>query len=397
MTSRLEPNPNRVGSGFINFGAMERQQQPAANWQTTNLLAGGGGAAAAATPAQVSDIWNSTPSQQPVQPQQQPRLQPQPTPQLTVQPQLAPQPFAAPAPGPAVSSACALFQSLGIDAPPPIRQEPAFPGVGGVSAPNACPNDCLNQFSAMSVSAQPPPQQPSQSLMSLLQTPAPPSNQVNAFQLCNGGVPQGACASRAQAAFSNPIAAAPQCQLPPNGVHSTAFASSAFAPPTAVSHPPPPRAAAPSGVTRSLNSAADYAAAAINYKAPPMARSGGMAVSGSVSRKPEGSKSQPQHTPPKEEWECPRCTFLNNSALRECEMCGFERPGRETHNPNNSHGAHEDDGWRTASATVRKSAPVPSSTQTGKSKTQVKLKRPLILVFGLKLEGYRLSGVCAAT
>ena len=29
------------------------------------------------------------------------------------------------------------------------------------------------------------------------------------------------------------------------------------------------------------------------------------------------------------EWECSRCTFLNNAALWECEMCGSERPGKQ--------------------------------------------------------------------
>ena len=46
--SRLEPNPNRVGSGYVNYGPQVRNQSAAAtNWQT-----GGAGGAA---PAQVSE------------------------------------------------------------------------------------------------------------------------------------------------------------------------------------------------------------------------------------------------------------------------------------------------------------------------------------------------------
>ena len=45
--SRLEPNPNRVGSGYVNYGPQVRHQAPAPNWQT-----GGPGGAA---PAQVSE------------------------------------------------------------------------------------------------------------------------------------------------------------------------------------------------------------------------------------------------------------------------------------------------------------------------------------------------------
>ncbi|WP_274961606.1 hypothetical protein [Thioclava electrotropha] len=43
--SRLEHNPNRVGTGhagFINFGPQTRSVQPAANWQTSGLIGGGG-------------------------------------------------------------------------------------------------------------------------------------------------------------------------------------------------------------------------------------------------------------------------------------------------------------------------------------------------------------------
>lgn len=374
LAARLEPHPNRVGTGFINFGAMERQTQPAANWQTGGLMGGAGG-----TPAQVSDIWNSTPAQTPtVQPAAAQRLQPPHAPQISVQAQLAPQPFAA-APGPSCPNTCALFQSLGIDSAPTLRPEAAFStGVGAGVTPSYAG---LNDVAAMSAAAAkppppptpppPPPTQslapPTQSLMSLLQPPQQPQAQLNsAFAMCNG-VPPSACGSRAQAAFANPIAAAPQCQLPPNGVHSAAFASGAFVPP--VSHAPPPRPPQ-SAAPRPLASAADYAVAAANYKPPTAARVSNSVANASVSRKPETSKVQPQHTAMKTEWECPRCTFLNNAALRECEMCGFERPGVELDAPVRS---SEDDGWRVAAASVRKNAPVPSNTaQTGKSKAQAK-------------------------
>lgn len=74
----------------------------------------------------------------------------------------------------------------------------------------------------------------------------------------------------------------------------------------------------------------------------------------------------------KEEWECPRCTFLNNQALRECEMCGFERPGVKEL-PLVVMTRNEDDGWQTASSNAsRKTAPVQSAALAGKSKTQAK-------------------------
>ena len=70
LAARIE-NPNRVGSGIVNYGAQERQLQPATNWQTGNLV---GGASVGNTPAQVSDIWNSqsaAPPQQRMQAGQQ--------------------------------------------------------------------------------------------------------------------------------------------------------------------------------------------------------------------------------------------------------------------------------------------------------------------------------------
>ena len=59
--SRLEHNPNRVGTehaGFINFGPQTRSVQPAANWQTSGLI-GGGGTSAGAAPAQICLLYTS--------------------------------------------------------------------------------------------------------------------------------------------------------------------------------------------------------------------------------------------------------------------------------------------------------------------------------------------------
>lgn len=288
---------------------------------------------------------------------------------------------------------------------PPRTWQPALGGVGqqsgfpGVASVPLAFSTGLNPVTAMSaaavqqpfvngglgvpgvqpvphVSVPPPPQQqqaPPQSLMSLLQPPQATSSVLNssAFApLGNGTVPQAACASRAQAAFSNPGPAAPQCQLPQHGVISGAqpFAPShhhnAFAPPAGRGGALPQRAAqiVP---PKALSTASDYASAAVNYKAPPT-----RASMTSISRKPEIS-AKPMSTPPaqKEEWECPRCTFLNNSALWECEMCGFERAGKSTV-PSEP---PEDAGWHTASRAPSKSTPAPGSLQqTGKSKAQSK-------------------------
>lgn len=413
---KLEANPNRVGSGFVNYGPQVRNQQPAANWQTQGCVGTG-----ASTPAQVSQIWGSTPTpphQQgpgvqpfaapppphaPAQQLQQLQVQQQAFGAPPQQPQLPPQPgvqpFAATTQQP--KDVSAIFQSLGIDTNPQARpgqpalsgvgQQPGFPGM--TSMPLAFPTG-LNPVSAMSAAAMsapagtnlqqpfangglggaaatapPPPQNPA-SLMSLLQTPAANSTlNAGAFApLGNGTVAQGACGSRAQAAFSIPVPPAPQCQLPQNMSASTAFApqNNAFAPSASRG---PPSAGGPQsarGPPKALSSASDYANAAQNYKPPPT-RAASSATS--ISRKPEiSSKTSSAPSQPKEEWECPRCTFLNNSALWECEMCGFERTGKQEQQTE----ASEDAGW-TVSSSVRKSVPVSNSVLgSGKSKAQSK-------------------------
>ena len=320
--------------------------------------------------------------QQPQQPQQQ-YQQPQ-------MPQMPPgvQPFAQPSQQP--KDVSAIFQSLGIDTNPQAARQPpmngqqpggGFPGM--TSMPNSGFPTGLNPVSAMSAAAMSAPpagvQQafanglggpaamPSgalgQSLMGLLQTPA---GNAGAFAapLGNGVA---ACGSRAQAAFAPP---APQCQLQQN---SHISGSNAFAPPNhgafaqsnSRGQPMQNRQAA---APRALSSASDYANAAVNYKPPPTRAV--QASSTSISRKPEiSSKMTPQPaSAPREEWECPRCTFLNNAALRECEMCAFEHAVEEPA----SDVPAEDAGWAVATNSVRKSVPVASDSLAGKSKAQNK-------------------------
>lgn len=391
LATRID-NPNRVGSGFINFGAMERTNQPAANWQTASLVGGGPNPVA---PAMVSDIWAAAPAPQAAPVHQQPRLPPQPTPQMVVQPQLSVQPFAAP-PG-QQRDVASIFQSLQLDAVPPSQQitsQQPFMGAGGASA-SACAYGVLGMSAAAAQQAygmngglqqpQPPPpsapqQQQTQTLMNLLQAQAPgsaPSLAPVYGGLGNGTMSQaGSCATRMQAAFSNTAPPAPQCQLQNGCSHASAFASGAFAP--SASRQQVPRVAQPA-VPKSLSSAADYAVAAQVYKAPPATRVTAATVpSASVARKPEASsKAQSGPVAAKEEWDCPRCTFSNNSLVFECEMCGFERPGKAADiQPTPRSAGHEDDGWKPAavSSSARKSAPVPNSAAaaSGKSKAQSK-------------------------
>jgi len=338
MAARID-NPNRVGSGFINLGPQQRAPAVAnTNWQTGSLLGGGPGVAHAAPPG-VSDIWNNAP--QPPQPP--PRAPPPPAP-MGMPPGMGAGGFGRTA---AEQANLGLgFENLSMGGGAGSAGAP-YPGALGVGLGEVPPRAPAPQAAA---------------LMSLLQTPTPnptPAALNSAFTMGNGGH-----SSRAFANPAIPQAVPPVQQLQPNGVHSAAFPAGAFAPPVAqqVTRPQP-------GPPRNLHSAADYAAAAQTYKPPVPPRNSSQAVV-SVSRVPEASKSQPSQ-PAKEEWECPRCTFLNNIALRECEMCGFERVGKDEA-PAQSRS--EDDGWRTATPAVRKSAPVPnqSNSQPGKSKAQSK-------------------------
>jgi hypothetical protein len=346
MAARID-NPNRVGSGFINLGPMQRQPQAAsANWQTGSLLGGGGGGSVGATaPPGVSDIWNITP-----QPQPPVRAPQQPAPPLGALPGMAG------IYGAADQTRLGLaFQNLNLDAAAPSAAMQAQTYCAGLGVGHFGMG--LGDVHGRVV----PPQAaaPAPSLMNLLHTSAPtvPSAGLTpGFATGNGSQPT-------RQPFANPpMPQAPPVQLQSNGMHPPSFSPASFAPP--VARPPRQLPAAP---PRVLSSAADYAAAAQTYKPPVPARNASIAVD-SVSRQPEASKAQSAQ-PTKEEWECPRCTFLNNIALRECEMCAFERIGREEAPASRS----EDDGWLTASSAVRRLAPVPvNPALPGKSKAQSK-------------------------
>ena len=143
--------------------------------------------------------------------------------------------------------------------------------------------------------------------------------------------------------------------------------------------PPPPK---------TLSSAADYAAAAQSYKPPPAAVRASSAAN-SVSRKAESQSAPsvsasrgatPRATEQREEWECARCTFLNNGSLWECEMCGGERPGKSEHQAQVvarevPRSAPASEGWQTASKDRKPaatSAAANAAAAGGKSKAQNK-------------------------
>lgn len=369
FAARLD-NPHRVGSGFINLGPQTRApQQAAANWQTGSLLGGGG------APPQVSEIWNSQPKAPTSRPQQ---------------------PFAPPQQDP-TREVNGLFQSFAVD---PATQARAQAQAAQAQAAQAQAAMASTPFSAMgapglpqqaafrngtgSAPAPQAPPAPAPSLMSMLTSaaPPPPAPSLNpAFQpLGNGSVPQPN--NRMQTAFTSIPSApvVPQCQLAPNSCAAAgpfgAPGANAFA--ASSSSRGPPAASAP---PKSLSSAADYAAAAQLYKPPAAPRVAAVATT-SVSRKPEASAtstpraaSEPARA---EEWECRRCTFLNNGSLWECEMCGFERPGKleqEAAAVAAVHAAAPDAGWQVAATAKRPAAggnPQGSNAASGKSKAQSK-------------------------
>lgn len=345
MTARID-NPNRVGSGFINLGPMQRQPPASStNWQTGSLLGGGGGGVGAPAPPGVSDIWNNTPQLPPP-----PRAPQQPAPPLGAPPGMAGRYGSADPTGMGLG-----FQNLNMDSAAPsaaMQGQPYRVGLG-VGHYGMGLGDVHGHV------VPPPPADPAPLLMNLLHTPAPtaPSAGLAAgFAMGNGGQPT------SQPFANPPMPQAPPVQLQGNGMHPSPFSPGSFAPSVAQAPRQPP-----AGPPRVLSSAADYAAAAQIYKPPVPARNASVATV-SVSRQPEASKAQPAQTT-KEEWECPRCTFLNNIALRECEMCAFERTGREEAPASRS----EDDGWRPASSAVRRPASVPANPALpGKSKAQSK-------------------------
>ena len=402
--SRLEHNPNRVGTGhagFINFGPQTRSVQPAANWQTSGLI-GGGGTSAGAAPAQMSQIWN-TPAAPPGVPQQ-PRAPPPAAgrgggmpPGVSMPPGVGgPRPAAFPGAADAGkmpdSNMSALFAQLGIDsaaAAPPVSN-PFAGGVGGAGAYGG-----LNNVGAMGGSGVEPnflngvsqptggaSQAQAAQLMSLLQTPTGVGGGAmgNAFAMGNGVPPS---AGRGQA--FNPGVPPSVPQLPMNGGSHAA----AFAPQNAYggggrpgAGGAPPRPGGPSAPPRNLSSTADYAAAAQSWK-PPTGTA--KAAATSISRKPETQKASAATTAaaaPQADWECSRCTFLNNAALWECEMCGSERPGKQAQPavaaaaaaiPGRAPAA-QDDGWQTAGNAVRKAAPSASAEAAANAKSKAQAK-----------------------
>ena len=207
--------------------------------------------------------------------------------------------------------------------------------------------------------------------MGMLHNSPPPAANLNTFQaLGNGSV-----SSRMQAAFTAP-ANHQQYNLGPQP-NTFATGSNAFN-----SHPPArkPAVAVPSA-PKTLQSAADYAAAAQQYKPP--ARGPQTASAASVSRKAETGTGQAAPNvrgtaaePRAQEWECRRCTFLNNGSLWECEMCGFERPGKLEHQAAMAAQsvASQEAGWQTASQQRRPAQANPTGpvVPTGKSKAQSK-------------------------
>jgi len=402
-------NPNRVGSGFIDLGPMQRipQANAAANWQTQSLLGGG-----SAAPPQLADIWGkeqAVPQPPPGMPQM--ALRPPVNRSQQMQPQLgganafAP---AAPASVPAsVGGINGMFNSFSIDPATQARalasqkaqhqgQQQAHAQAQAAAAQAAAQQ--ARSFTAMQPSLQQPflnggtaapappaPQAPPGSLMSMLNTPPPPPpapslqapglNTSGFAGLGNGSVPA-VPPSRVQAAFNQPpVPAASSFGAVPN-----AFGAAPSCRPA-----PPTQPVAP----KTLSSAADYGAAAAAWKPPTMTSTVSTA---SVARKPEaattgsartlagGTTARPEAAA---EWECRRCTFLNNGALWECEMCGFERPGKEAgggaagtvsaaSTPRANH--EEDGGWKPAGRVERKpqggGQPMPSAP--GKSKAQAK-------------------------
>ena len=384
LTARID-NPNRVGSGFINFGAMERNTQPAANWQTGSLIGGGG----AVAPPQVSEIWAAAPKAPQSQPSQ-PRPQPPTMPQMPV----APQPFAQPTSAPFAASQQGdhsllnSINALSLDpaaqarvaaaqAPrPPVPSAPFAPMGGMPPAQQPLQQPLQQPFLNGTSAAQPQPS--TQALLSMLNAPPPPAPSLNpAFGggLGNGTVPN-AGASRVNAFSAMPTVTQPFQQ--PSPVASFGPPPPGFGPPpTSARAPPPPAAPA---VPKTLSSAADYGMAAMAYK-PPAAP---VDTIQSVSRKPEQQSSAARgaagaraaETRANEEWECARCTFINNASLWECEMCQLERPGKHEHQEAAKAATPRDSdaGWRTASA--RKPAAPAANTNagaaSGKSKAQSK-------------------------
>lgn len=347
-------NPNRVGSGFINLGPQQRfAQGPAANWQTSSLVGG---------PQQEDGARGMMPPQPaaaPIFAQQQAMKTPV-------------APFAAPgtglpvAPDPHVGS---LFNAFSMGAAGNSHVPPA-PVQHSLQPPVATPSFSSTPAVPGGMRTMPPAMQQH------------PTHASAPFQsgLGNGSVP------RMMPASFSPL------DQPPQMLHAQVNV-----PPNALGAPPSARMAAPAApapVPKKLQSAADYAAAAQQYKPPSSTNTSASAAS--ITRKAEsmslgssrGGASEPASAgggrganaaagARAADWACSRCTFLNNASLRECDMCGFQRPDRpDDAQPTPQPAAHgqgaaaHDAGWQTASQ-QRRPAQAQQGAQ-GKSKAQAK-------------------------
>lgn len=376
-------NPNRTATGFINLGPQIRNAPTsAANWQTQGMIGGGRGSGAA--PQAVSEIWNA------------PKAPPRPPgglagAQMPTPPAGFSQPpgnFGAPN-SDATRDVSGLFNSFTIDSVNQVRaqaqaqvqaqaaqakiaaqaqaqaQSASYHGLGGGGPQAAFMNNNGRAPAA------PTPSQPGPSLMSMINNRPPPSA-VPPYPLGNGSVPNPQ-AARAHAAFPG-SGLTPQCSLQ-SGVPSSAFGGNggnSFGAASASRTVPP-------NAPKTLSSTADYAAAAQQYKPPTAPRGSSNGNAQSVSRKPESAGSgratggvlASSRSEAPQEWECRRCTFLNNGSLWECEMCGFERPGKSESSEvaAASQSRSQDSGWQTASKRV----PVAAAAATGnKPKAQNK-------------------------
>ena len=380
-------NPNRVGSGFINLGP----QQRFAPAQSTNWQASGG---PPPPPTGLADIWNAPagPPKAPPPPQARPPAQ-----AFGSQASHGSSGFGGQAAPP--QGVNELFNQFGIDPNQQARaaaQAQAFVPQNPVPPPMTMPpapasvaqQPFLNGGAGHGVAAP----QPGSSLMSMLGGAAqpPPPNLNPGFANLNGVSAQGPNPAQVFKNIPN-VSSGPPMGRPSPGQghlphqapgHGGGFINNA-APPNSYRGAPPP--AAPPAPPKTLASAADYQAAAASYKPPP-GRGNASGVAQSISRKAESHESAaatPRGTPraqePRiEEWECRRCTFLNNGSLWECEMCGFERPGKSEQQAAavaaQRSARSEDSGWQTASK-ERKPAAAQQAQPTagsGKSKAQKK-------------------------
>lgn len=391
MTTQIT-NPNRVGSGFINLGPQQRYAAPqqAANWQTGPQIGMPGGGA----PQQVAQIWDA-----PAAPPKAPPPPARPPPQAFAG-QQGGGAFPGQGPPPPQGGVNELFNSFGIDpnqqaraaaqaaakAPPfvppasmtmppaPASVQQPFMNGGGVGVPQ--PGPSLMSMLGGAGPAPPPPQGLNPQFSNLANgSMAPPANRMGqggpfaAMPPVNAMPPQ-APQNNAGPPYGNNYHQGGGNHL---GNHNN-FRAQAQA-----------QAPAPPPAPKTLSSAADYAAAAQQYKPPVAARtSSGPTVS--ISRKAESqavaSANAPRGTTPRaaeqrEEWECARCTFLNNGSLWECEMCGGERPGKQEHAAAATREVHRpaSEGWQTASKDRKQSgaaAAANASATSGKSKAQSK-------------------------